>query len=133
MKETKKQENVKHDFLGLLLFVTGLSLIIFLLSYANVLGWSNPLVIGGLILGIILLVALVFVEKKQTSPLLDIEDISNRKVQLAILVCVAASVMTAILMLFTPLYFSSILAYSPTIMALLMLATPLMQVIVSIL
>jgi EmrB/QacA subfamily drug resistance transporter len=133
VKETKLQENVKHDVPGLFLFAAGLSLIIFFLSYSGTLGWTSPYVVGGLTLGIVLMIVLVFVEKKQPCPLLDIEDISNPKVKLAMLTCTAASVMTGILMLFIPLYLSSIVGFSSSIIGVLMLATPVMQVVVSIL
>jgi hypothetical protein len=51
---------------------------------------------GGLSLGVIVLTVLVFVEKRQSSPLLDIKDMSNPRVMLAIFNCLAASVMTGI-------------------------------------
>jgi EmrB/QacA subfamily drug resistance transporter len=132
VQETKKQEHVQCDFLGFSFFSIGLGLIIFLLSYGNVLGWSSMYFIGGMILGVAFLVCLVFVEKKQPFPLLDIEDLTNPKVMLAILSCLAASVMTGILMLFVPLYLSGMLAYSATMIGYFMLATPIMQVVVSL-
>lgn len=133
VKETKKQPHIKHDIPGLILFVAGLSLLIFFLSYSNTLGWASISVISGLSIAVFLLLSLIFVEKRQPSPLLDINDISNPKVLLAIFICLSASVMTGILMLFIPLYLSSVLAYSSLVIGFFMLATPIMQVIVSVL
>lgn len=132
VKETKKQTDIHHDFLGFILFSIGLGLIIFTLSYGHVLGWSSPSFIGGMLLGCLLLLCLIVVEKKQTSPLLDVDDLNNPKIQLAIFGCLAASVMTGVLMLFAPLYLSGILAYSASTIGYFMLVTPIMQVLVSI-
>lgn len=58
------------DWLGALCSVTGLPLVLFALSRGGRLGWSSPLVSGGALVGLALLVAFVLHERRHPRPLL---------------------------------------------------------------
>jgi EmrB/QacA subfamily drug resistance transporter len=62
----------RTDVLGLLFFSSSLFLIVFGLLRANSVGWSNIQIVASLVGGFALLVAFVFIEKRQERPMLDV-------------------------------------------------------------
>jgi EmrB/QacA subfamily drug resistance transporter len=72
------------DWLGNITFAVGLTLLLFALTYGIMpygdsnMGWSNPFVIYGTIIGVALLVAFVFVERKTKMPMFHLELFRNR-------------------------------------------------------
>ena len=65
----------KIDVLGNLFFAGGLTVLLVALSYgiepygASDMGWGNPWVLGGIVAGLLLLVAFVFVEQRVENPM----------------------------------------------------------------
>jgi MFS family permease len=77
--QSARRSSSKMDILGNLCLAGGLVLILIGMTYglmpygeSNV-GWSNPLVIGGIVLGVLLLVAFVFVERRVPDPLFNLK------------------------------------------------------------
>ena len=77
-EEARARTRQKIDVLGNILFAGGLTILLVALSYgiepyggANM-GWTNPYVIGGIVLGFVLLVAFVFVEQRVANPLFNL-------------------------------------------------------------
>jgi EmrB/QacA subfamily drug resistance transporter len=62
----------RTDFAGLVCFSGALSLIVFGLLRGNTVGWSDPQIIASIAGGVLLLVAFVFVERRQERPMLDV-------------------------------------------------------------
>jgi EmrB/QacA subfamily drug resistance transporter len=76
LKETGViQEKQKIDWLGNSTFAIGLTVLLLALTYgimpygASKMGWGNPLVVLGIIIGLILLVAFIFIEFKVKMPM----------------------------------------------------------------
>ena len=69
----------KLDIVGNLLFALGLTLLLIALTYgimpygASAMGWGNPLVIAGLVIGLVSLLAFVWYEPKARDPLFHLE------------------------------------------------------------
>lgn len=80
LKETAKPDRTqKIDWLGNITFAVGLTVLLLALTYGimpygtSKMGWGNPAVILGIVLGIILLIAFVFIELKVKSPMFHLE------------------------------------------------------------
>ena len=78
----KKEQ--KLDLAGNATFAVGLTVLLLALTYGimpygqSKMGWGNPLVIGGIVLGLALLVAFVFIEMRVEQPMFRLELFRNR-------------------------------------------------------
>jgi EmrB/QacA subfamily drug resistance transporter len=69
----------KIDWLGNVTFALGLTILLIGITYglepygAQPMGWTNPLVIGAIILGLVLLVAFVFIELRVSDPMFRLD------------------------------------------------------------
>ncbi len=66
------------DLAGTALFVTGLTGLVLGISKGGIDGWGDPVVIGGLIAGAVLLPTFVLVEHRGAAPMLDLTIFRNR-------------------------------------------------------
>jgi EmrB/QacA subfamily drug resistance transporter len=66
------------DLLGTATFVTGLTGLVLGVSRGGISGWNDPVVIGGLVAGAILLPAFVAIERGGRAPMLDLTIFENR-------------------------------------------------------
>jgi len=67
-----------YDIPGVLVFVAGLTGLVFGLSRGGLNGWSDPLTIGGIVVGLVLLPLFVLIEKRSRAPMLDLTIFENR-------------------------------------------------------
>jgi EmrB/QacA subfamily drug resistance transporter len=78
LKETVKKSRIHIDWLGNLVFVISLLLILIGITYGLVPygksseGWTNPFVVGSIIIGILALGIFVLIEKQVKEPMFDI-------------------------------------------------------------
>ena len=80
LKETAKPERTeKIDWAGNITFAVGLTVLLLALTYgimpygASKMGWGNPLVIVGMIVGVVLLAAFVLIELRVKMPMFHLE------------------------------------------------------------
>jgi MFS family permease len=79
LKETGARTPAKIDWLGNVVFGVGLIGILVGITYGLIpygghsMGWTNPLVLTGLIGGVALLVAFCFIEARVTNPMFDLQ------------------------------------------------------------
>jgi EmrB/QacA subfamily drug resistance transporter len=66
------------DLAGTATFVVGLTGLVYGISRGGISGWSDPLVIGGLVLAAILLPLFVLIEARGRAPMLDLSIFQNR-------------------------------------------------------
>jgi EmrB/QacA subfamily drug resistance transporter len=79
LHELAKPDSVRGlDLGGGMLFVVGLTGLVLGISKGGLSGWNDPIVIGGLVLGIVLLPAFVLVEARGRAPMLDLAIFRNR-------------------------------------------------------
>src|SRR3982751_4553462 len=67
-----------YDLLGVITYVVGLTGLVLALSKGGLSGWSNALVIGGLIAACVLLPLFVWVEHRSDAPMLDLSLFRDR-------------------------------------------------------
>jgi EmrB/QacA subfamily drug resistance transporter len=68
----------RFDPLGAILLAIGLVLLTLGLSFGQEWGWSSPLLISSLAIGVVALVALYFVEKRVAHPVINLSMLHNR-------------------------------------------------------
>ena len=85
LKDTAlKEEGQKIDYVGNIVFGSGLTVLLIAITYgllpygSSNTGWSNPLVVAGLIAGFILLLVFPFVERYVKQPMFKLKLFRNR-------------------------------------------------------
>jgi EmrB/QacA subfamily drug resistance transporter len=79
LRELAKPDSVRgFDLPGTITFVIGLTGLVFGISRGGLTGWSDPLVIAGLVVGAVLLPLFVLIERHGRAPMLDLEIFRNR-------------------------------------------------------
>jgi EmrB/QacA subfamily drug resistance transporter len=79
LRELAKPDEVRGlDPLGMLTFVVGLTGLVLGISRGGISGWSDPVTIGGLVTGVLLLPLFLILEWRQAAPMLDLSIFRNR-------------------------------------------------------
>jgi EmrB/QacA subfamily drug resistance transporter len=74
----KLPEGQTFDWKGTFLLTTSLSLILWALTFAEIIDWRSPLIIGGFVVGCVLLIIFINVERKLDQPMLDLSLFTKR-------------------------------------------------------
>jgi EmrB/QacA subfamily drug resistance transporter len=113
------------DFLGAALLAGGLSAIVLYTSLGGTTyGWGSPPMLALVAVGVLLLIAFVFAERRAAEPILPLELFRNRvfRVSGAVAFIVGLALFGAVT--FVPLYLQNVKGHSPTVSGLLL--TPMM-------
>lgn len=78
LKEKVQRNPGKFDPLGAVLLAVGLAALTASLSFGQEIGWSSPLLIAGLVIGVLSLLLLPFVESRVSNPVIDFRLLQNR-------------------------------------------------------
>ena len=79
LRELAKPDAVRgYDLLGTTTFVVGLTGLVLGLSRGGITGWSDPITIAALIVGVVLLPLFVLIESRVNAPMLDLTIFKNR-------------------------------------------------------
>jgi len=79
LRELATPDRVRgYDVPGVLTFVAGLTGVVYGLSRAGLSGWGDPLTLGGIALGVVLLPVFVLIEHRHRAPMLDLSIFRNR-------------------------------------------------------
>ena len=79
LRERAKPDEVRGlDPLGTLTFVVGLTGLVLGISRGGISGWNDPVTIGALVVGALLLPLFVILERRQQAPMLDLSIFRNR-------------------------------------------------------
>ncbi|HTE63456.1 MAG TPA: MFS transporter [Solirubrobacteraceae bacterium] len=79
LRELATPDRVRgYDVPGVLTFVAGLTGVVYGLSRAGLSGWGDPLTLGGIALGAVLLPVFVLIEHRHRAPMLDLSIFRNR-------------------------------------------------------
>lgn len=73
----KKEGKVAIDVPGIVALVVALCGILLALNFGSTIGWSNPAIIAGFVIGIIALIVLVKIEEKASEPLIPLKLFKN--------------------------------------------------------
>jgi EmrB/QacA subfamily drug resistance transporter len=122
-----RSEHVQHkvDYLGALTLSGGLTAIVLFTSLGGTTySWSSPAVIAMLVLGIVLLVAFVYVERRAAEPLIPLQLFENRVFTVTSVIGFIVGFALFGAITYLPLYLQLVKGHTPTESGLLI--TPLM-------
>ncbi len=86
LPNVKREGKVQIDVPGICALVVALCGILLALNFGSSVGWANPAIIGGFVVGIAALVALVKIENKAAEPLIPLRLFANRQYTILLIV-----------------------------------------------
>lgn len=86
MPNVKKEGKISVDIPGIVTLVVALCGILVALNFGSSIGWTNPAVLAGFVVGIIALVALIKVEGKAADPIIPLKLFKNANYTVLLLV-----------------------------------------------
>ena len=78
MPNQKREGKVTIDVPGMIALIVSLCGILLALNFGSSMGWTNPMILAGLVIGIIALIALVKIENKAAEPLIPMKLFKNK-------------------------------------------------------
>lgn len=86
MPNQKRQGKVVIDVKGMVALIVALAGILLALNFGSSVGWTNPAIIAGFVIGIVALVALVKIEEKASEPLIPLKLFKNKNYTVLLIV-----------------------------------------------
>lgn len=86
MPNQKREGKVTIDVPGMIALIVALCGILLALNFGSSVGWTNPAIIAGFVIGIIALVALVKIENKANEPLIPMKLFKNKNYTVLLIV-----------------------------------------------
>jgi EmrB/QacA subfamily drug resistance transporter len=112
---TGRSEDTAFDAAGTLTFLVGLTGLVLGISKGGISGWGEPLVIGGLIAGAILLPGFVLIERNHRQPMLDLSIFRSRLFSAAAAAAFINGLSRFALMFLFVFYFQGVQGNSPVL------------------
>ncbi|MGY0373413.1 MFS transporter [Clostridium sp. JNZ J1-5] len=129
----KPQENIKEklDIKGAILFITAIVLIFGSLIQGQNVGYNNPTIILGFVVGILAMVVFIVIEKRVEYPLLQLSIFENKLFSLSIFCGFISFVAISCPNIIQPFYLQKVMKLSPSVTGILMIAFPVVLAIVA--
>jgi EmrB/QacA subfamily drug resistance transporter len=115
----------RFDPLGALLLGIGLAGLTGALSFGQEFGWGSPLILGGLIVGLLSLASLPFVEGRVQNPVIVFSLLMNRVFTSSLLSSILSFLAMFAVSFLLPFYFEELRGFTPEVSGLLLLPMPL--------
>jgi len=112
LQEHKEKAPGRFDVPGFILSAAGLALVLFALSRGPEDGWGSAGVLGTGVVGVFCFIALVFVELRQSEPMLDLRLFSDRMFRTANIVYFTASGSLLGVLFLVPLFLQQLRGFS---------------------
>ncbi|EOM76762.1 MFS transporter [Rhodococcus rhodnii] len=103
------------DWLGTVVVTVGLFLLVFGFAHSESNGWGNAVTIGSLVVGILLLIAFVLVQRRAVHPLLPLRIVVDRLRGASYLVMLVSAIGLFSISLFLTFYMQLSLGFSPVV------------------
>jgi EmrB/QacA subfamily drug resistance transporter len=128
-----ERQKAKIDYLGA--FTSAVGVIILLLSVEMLnfgYAWNSPLILGGIITGLLLLALFVFIETRVADPIIPMHIFRNRTLSATTAIMFMNSIAMFGVILYTPLFAQGVLGVSPTTSGTLMIPMSIMMTLMGI-
>lgn len=112
LKESRPDVRPRMDVLGAITVTGGLLALVYGLTHAGEYGFADPIALGSLVLGAVLLVAFWFAEKRAVSPLVPLSILRRHNVRWGNLAGLIAFATETSLVFVMTLYLQKVLGYS---------------------
>ncbi len=123
----RQQKAVRLDVTGLLLLVAGLGLFVFALMQGEDWGWSNPWILGSLVVGLLLLALFMFAELRVAAPLIEVDLFRDAGFSIYSLTVFAAQFTKIAVIIFGAHFLQERLNMSPLIAGLALMVSVIMS------
>lgn len=129
----KSQENIKEklDIKGAILFITAIVLIFGSLIQGQNVGYNNPSIMLGFVVGILAMVVFIAIEKRVEYPLLQLSIFENKLFSLSIFCGFISFLAISCPNIIQPFYLQKVMKLSPSVTGILMIAFPVVLSIVA--
>ncbi|KLU59368.1 multidrug resistance protein Stp [Peptococcaceae bacterium CEB3] len=127
--DNAKQESVRFDSTGSLLFALGMISLLYALNNGQDAGWDSAGILGAFALGLLLLAAFVWAERRTSDPIIDFDIYRNIPFLIGNLSAFLSFAGQFTYTMLMPFYLQTVLNYSATQVGLLMTAFPLAMAI----
>ena len=125
LKERIRRSPGRFDPLGAVLIATGMAGLTAGLSFGQEMGWTSPLILTLLIVGLVALIALPFVEQHVRHPILALELLHNRVFNSSILSLLLSFLVLTAVGFMMPFYFEQLRGFSTMLSGMLLTPVPL--------
>jgi EmrB/QacA subfamily drug resistance transporter len=125
------KDKEKFDFAGAALFCVGMVSLLFAINNGSDLGWTSLPVISGIVIGIIMLIVFIFVEKKINFPMIDLSLFKIRPFLIGNIAGGLSFIAMFANNMLLPFYLQQVLHYEPAHVGLLLMAFPMAMAVVA--
>ena len=132
MPNQKREGKVTIDIPGIIALVVTLCAILLSLNFGSSIGWTNPAIIGGFILGIVALVALIKIEEKAEEPIIPLALFKNKNYTMLLVVGFASYFYQNAMNVYAPIGAMQVMGKSASIAGSLQMPRTLLTIIVPI-
>ncbi|CAM3194434.1 DHA2 family efflux MFS transporter permease subunit [Lactococcus hircilactis] len=112
--------------------MSGVIILLFLaLNFGMTLGWTNPLILIAVLLGILLFIAFIVTEKRSENPLLNLGIFKSKLFSLSLIMALFNFTVSMFASILLPFYLQDYRAFGPGIAGMFMMCYPLSMLIFS--
>lgn len=127
----KAEDKVPFDIKGTVLFMLSICLLFCAINFGQSIGFTNPIIVGGLILSVLFLIIFIKVEDKIKTPMLDISIFKNKLFSLSIFCGFTSFISIGAINIILPFYLQDVLKLGPSIAGLMMTVSPIVLAVVA--
>lgn len=127
----KVKENVSFDVKGAILFMISIALLFTSISFGQNLGYTNPIIIGELLIAVLLFFIFIKIEQKIENPMLDTSIFKNKLFSLSIFCGFISFVSIGAINIILPFYYQDVLGLTPSSAGLMMTVSPIILAIIA--
>ncbi|MBS2970160.1 DHA2 family efflux MFS transporter permease subunit [Metabacillus sp. KIGAM252] len=131
LKDISPPEKIKADSLSIFTSLAGMGLLLYGFSEAGNDGWTDPIVLSSMGVGVILLIVFTIKQLKSEDPLLDVRVFKYSIFTLSSIINIAITICLFSGMFLLPIYLQNIRGYSPLDSGLLLLPGAIVMLIMS--
>lgn len=127
----KTEDKVPFDIKGTILFMLAIVLLFCSINFGQSIGFTNPIIVGALILSVLFLIIFIKVEDKIETPMLDISIFKNKLFSLSIFCGFTSFISIGAINIILPFYLQDVLKLGPSIAGLMMTVSPIVLAVVA--
>jgi EmrB/QacA subfamily drug resistance transporter len=131
IKEKTTRNPGRFDPLGALILAIGLACLTAGLSFGQELGWTSPVILALLIIGVVALIVLPFVERHVTNPVIVLSLLKNRVFSSALFSQILSFLAIFAVSFMMPFYFEQLRGFSTELAGLLLTPLPICIAIIA--
>lgn len=127
----KAEDKVPFDIKGTILFMLAIVLLFCSINFGQSIGFTNPIIVGALILSVLFLIIFIKVEDKIKVPMLDISIFKNKLFSLSIFCGFTSFISIGAINIILPFYLQDVLKLGPSVAGLMMTVSPIVLAVVA--